>query len=226
MADVQQKRFRIEEMLPRKGFACEAQMPSSDPSHAELVAEVTRLRTAAVTRAERTNPETRALKQELDLMYEAISRTKREIASLHASEAGQARVARASLELDAVIGSTESATQSILHAAEEIDEMAKTLAASVKNEQEQALAQDIQDHVVRIYEACNFQDLAGQRIGKATTTLKFIEQHILRMMDIWGGLDSYAAAATADERSRLLNGPRLEGDADHASQQDIDRMFN
>ncbi len=46
------------------------------------------------------------------------------------------------------------------------------------------------------------------------------------MMDIWGGLDSYAAAATADERSRLLNGPRLEGDADHASQQDIDRMFN
>ncbi len=224
---MQHKRFRIEQMLPRTHVARDvAQSRCSDPSHSDLLAELKRLRSTAGTRAERHNPETKALRQELDLMYEAISRTKREIASLHASETGQARVARASLELDAVVGSTENATQSILHAAEEIDEMAKTLAASVRSEQEQALAQDIQDQVIRVYEACNFQDLAGQRIAKVTATLKFIEQHILRMMEIWGDLDNSPTAEAADQRGKLLNGPRLDGDTDHASQQDIDRMFN
>jgi len=222
---VQRKRFRIEQMMPRASLRQSAAAPESGPSYAELLAEIKSLRSAMGTRSERSNPEISALKQELELMYEAISRTKRELASLQASEADHAGVARASLELDAVVGSTESATQNILHAAEEIEEMAKTLSASVKSEQDQALAQDIQDQVVRLYEACNFQDLAGQRIAKVTATLKFIEQHIVRMMEIWGDLDRNANAP-AVAANRLINGPRLESDVGHASQQDIDRMFN
>jgi len=34
--------------------------------------------------------------------------------------------------------------------------------------------------------ACNFQDLTGQRISKVMTTMKFIENHINVMMEIWG----------------------------------------
>ena len=49
--------------------------------------------------------------------------------------------------------------------------------------------------MVSIFEACNFQDLTGQRIKKVMTTMKFIENHITVMMDIWGGVDAIKAHA-------------------------------
>jgi chemotaxis protein CheZ len=50
------------------------------------------------------------------------------------------------------------------------------------------------------------------------------------MMDIWGGVDAIKAHAPAvvDTRegdARLLNGPKVEGDVGHASQDDIDALF-
>ena len=61
--------------------------------------------------------------------------------------------------------------EKILKSTEVIDESAKALAATMKTDYERGLAQDIQDQVVQIYEACNFQDLAGQRIGNVIATL-------------------------------------------------------
>ena len=49
----------------------------------------------------------------------------------------------------------------------------------------------MQERVIKIFEACNFQDLTGQRITKVVATLKFIETHIVRMMEIWGGLEAF-----------------------------------
>ena len=49
--------------------------------------------------------------------------------------------------------------------------------------------------MISIFEACNFQDLTGQRINKVMTTMKFIEHHINTMMDIWGGVDAIKAHA-------------------------------
>jgi chemotaxis protein CheZ len=84
--------------------------------------------------------------------------------------------------------------------------------------------------VISIFEACNFQDLTGQRISKVMATMKFIENHITIMMDIWGGVDAIRSHVPpmADGRegnARLLNGPKLDGDAGHASQNDIDALF-
>jgi chemotaxis protein CheZ len=50
-------------------------------------------------------------------------------------------------------------------------------------------------------------------------------------MDIWGGVDAIKVHAPAiiDTRvgdDRLLNGPKLDGDEGHASQNDIDALFN
>ena len=88
----------------------------------------------------------------------------------------------------------------------------------------------MQERVIKIFEACNFQDLTGQRITKVVGTLKFIETHILRMMEIWGGLEAFKGieAETIAQRkgdARLLNGPRIAGESGHASQDDIDAMF-
>jgi len=134
-------------------------------------------------------------------------------------------------KLGAIVGGTETATEGILSAAEFIDQAANTLSAAVKSEHDKALAHDIQDHVVQIFEACNFQDLTGQRITKVVGTLKFIETHIVRMMEIWGGIESFKDIAPTEMAARegdprLVNGPRLDGDLGHASQDEIDALFN
>ncbi len=131
---------------------------------------------------------------------------------------------------DAIVGGTSCATEDILNAAEEIDR-ANTLTALVKTEQERNLTRDILERVVQIFESCNFQDLTGQRINKVVATLKFIEDHIVKMMDIWGGIEALkdftpVAIAERDGDAKLLNGPRLADDAGHASQDDIDALFN
>ena len=171
------------------------------------------------------------LKVELDLIHDAISRTKREIAVLHGKSFNGEEMARVNGELGAVVGGTEEATQQILEAAEAIDNSATALAKVTSPDQQKILSEEIQERVVSIFEACNFQDLTGQRISKVMTTMKFIENHITVMMDIWGGVDAIKSHAPpiVDDRegdARLLNGPKLDGDDGHASQNDIDALFD
>jgi chemotaxis protein CheZ len=174
--------------------------------------------------------EAQKLKAELDIIYDAINKTKHEIATLHVTGFEGPEMKRVTHELDAIVGGTAQATDGILSAAEFIDQTANTLSAAVKGEQEKAMAHDIQEHVVQIFEACNFQDLTGQRIGKVVATLKFIEHHIVRMMDIWGGIECFKdltpeAIAEREGDKTLLNGPKLEDDVGHASQDEIDALF-
>lgn len=174
--------------------------------------------------------EARKMKVELDEIQTAIERTKREIATLHTSGFEGPEMRRVTGELDAIVGGTEYATEMILGAAEAIDDKAGHLVAAIKDEHDKALATEIQERVVQIYEACNFQDLTGQRISKIVNVLKFIEERIVKVMDIWGGLESFEnveveAMPKADGDHTLLNGPGLKGDLDRASQDDIDALF-
>jgi len=171
------------------------------------------------------------LKVELDLIYDAINRTKREIAVLHGKSFSGEEMARVNGELGAVVGGTEEATQQILEAAESIDQSASALTKVNSPDQQKLLTEEIQEKVVSIFEACNFQDLTGQRIKKVMTTMKFIENHITVMMDIWGGVDAIKAHAppivdTREGDDKLLNGPKLDDDPGHASQDDIDALFD
>jgi len=171
------------------------------------------------------------LKVELDLIHDAINRTKREIATLHGKSFEGDEMAKVNGELGAVVGGTEQATQQILEATEAIDQAATALSKNISPDQQKLLSEEIQERVVSIFEACNFQDLTGQRISKVMSTMKFIEQHIHEMMEIWGGVDAIKAHAPAivDTRegdAKLLNGPKLDGDAGHASQNDIDALFD
>jgi len=253
---VKRKVFRIEEMQLADEHANAAAAPYSHQHY--ILAELMSLRdlierrvdgaangapkSSAVTSqaAARTDADARggnieatglrALKDETDTIQRAINRTKQEIAALHVNGLNAPETGRASRELDAVVGGAEHAIQQILAAAEDIDEAANTLSAALKHEQEQALAHDIRDQVIRIFEACNFQDLAGQRITKVTATLKFIEDRVARMMEIWGGIEAFkdftaAALAERDPGPVLLNGPKLDGDTGHATQDQIDAIF-
>lgn len=231
------KVFRIEMTNPAASIAASlAQETASDPYQQEVLTE---LKALHVLLARRTAPasaaghaaagDLRKLRDETDAIQRAISRTREELASLDLSgfDRSGGRVVR---ELDAVVTSAEQATHQLLESAEQIDEAASALSSVLKQEQHQALAQDIQDQVVRIFEACNFHDLTGQRITKVLATLKFIEDHVARMKDIWGDIEAFKtspapARPPQPERGTLLNGPKLEGDQGHASQADIDAMF-
>lgn len=175
--------------------------------------------------------EARKLKTELDSIHEAIASTKKEIATLHVNGFNDAEATRVTDELDAIVIGTEKATESILSAAEEIDQFASSLAGLIKDPSAEGLAGDIQDSVIKIFEACNFQDLTGQRISKVVGAMHFIEQRIERMMEIWGGMESFRdvvpdAKAPREGDAALLNGPALAGAIDVANQDDIDALFN
>ncbi|GBE42535.1 chemotaxis regulator CheZ [bacterium BMS3Bbin10] len=175
--------------------------------------------------------EAQKIKAELKDIHDAIAQTKREIATLHDAGRDDLNVSRMTDELGAIVEGTETATESILQAAEEIDTNADDLVAALKNTPHQGAASDIQEQVVKIFEACNFQDLTGQRITKVVNAFRFIEERVDRMMEIWGGIESFAGVEKVElpERANhqeLLNGPALDDDEDVASQCDIDALFD
>lgn len=210
----------------------------AEDRHREILAEVRALRAfvqptqeineKALEQLRRDQHEAMKIKAEMDLIYEAINRTKREIATLHVSGCNGQELSRVTNELDAVVFGTEQATENILSAAEAIDERANTLAAKLKGD-DHGLAADILEQTLQIFEACNFQDLTGQRITKVVGTLRFVEERIIKMMDIWGGVESFKEIEVELEHrmgdQSLLNGPALGTDGGIASQDDIDALF-
>ncbi|MCZ0737160.1 protein phosphatase CheZ [Phreatobacter sp. AB_2022a] len=236
------KAFRIESFSQPADIAWPmADGTPAGAGHLEIMAELKSLR-ALIQPAEEVSrqmieayrsemQEALKLKAELDSIYSAINQTKHEIATLHVSGFQGKQMTRVTHELDAIVSGTEEATEGILSAAETIDQIAGQLAAKLKSQQDRGAVDDIQQKIITIFEHCNFQDLTGQRITKVVNTLKFIEERIVRMMDIWGGIDSFRdvsveAMAEATGDAGLVNGPKLQGEAGHASQDEIDALFN
>ena len=176
--------------------------------------------------------EAAALKHELDLMQKAIAQTKQEIVALHYEGASAERIRSVTDELDEVVAGTEAATDTILAAAEIIDNHAANLTASLKDGADVAAATEIQENVIQIFEACNFQDITGQRITKVVKALQYIEERVSRMLEIWGE-SSFAEIARPEvpemdenDPKSLLHGPSKSSDEGRASQDEIDALFD
>ncbi|MFA6264755.1 MAG: protein phosphatase CheZ [Pseudolabrys sp.] len=168
-----------------------------------------------------------SLKTELAFIHDSVARNKRELSAL-IGDADDRRLARAAEVLGAAVESMRGATDTILGLAETADDNARTLAASLKDEYKRGLAQDIQEQIVKIFEACNFQDLAGQHIAKVMTMLGTMEQRLDAILARCDGVHAATQAHVAlapVNGDGLLNGPKVAGDEGHASQHDIDRLF-
>jgi chemotaxis protein CheZ len=85
--------------------------------------------------------------------------------------------------LDHIVDATQKATSDILEAAEEIQEAAWTLR---EKGVEIELCDKIDQRATDIYTACSFQDITGRRTEKVVKALRFIEQRINTMIEIWG----------------------------------------
>jgi chemotaxis protein CheZ len=207
------KIFRIEEMAATRSaeWPQDTQAPTR---HAELMAEINALRAVLAEGPGKSKPprdaEAARLTAQLNRITDAIG---------EARDARAPSMMRIADELAAVVTDTEQATQKVLAAAEEIDQVANNLSATLKDKIEQGMAQDILDLVLQIFEACNFQDLAGQRITKVMAMLDAIEQQVARVVE------EFKNAAPRRAGAHDLHGPRLDLDHGHVAQYDIDAMF-
>ena len=179
------------------------------------------------SRIETQKREADQLRSELKEMMDHIEQTKKEIVALRPSDQSQDRISTVTHELDAIVNATESATETILDSAERIDTMAQTIKAQEGDEFLAHQAEEISEQVVAIFEASNFQDLTGQRITKVVSTLKFIEDRVTNMMEIWGsdafeGVEADIQEKTGDEA--MLQGP--SDDATSIGQGEIDKLFD
>ena len=163
---------------------------------------------------------------ELKHLAEFIQDTKTEIAALRPDVVKQQYLPTAADELDAIVAATAHATNAIMDAADSISAAGDSPA--------------ITDAVTKIYEACTFQDITGQRITKVVKVLKVIEERIDRLLIAVGGADplpleqldaagadSFEALFGSADQDRsdaaLLNGPALPANAH--SQDEIDALL-
>jgi chemotaxis protein CheZ len=158
------------------------------------------------------------LYHELQKLADYIQSAKREIAAIRPDEIRATHIPIATDELDAVVGATAEATGIILDGAESLERLAGTVPAEP--------GEEIRSIATRIYEACNFQDVTGQRITKVVRALKHIEVKIDALLSAFGdGVKAPAAAGPAvpDDDQDLLHGPQLPKEAN--KQDDIDAIL-
>lgn len=159
-----------------------------------------------------------------------IKSTKVEIAALRHPLAKEDKFQQASEELSAVVAATEGATDAIMGAAERIDELLGQLRAHQSDRFTTDRVSEMGDLVVRIFEACNFQDLTGQRINKVVRTLAFIDERVNAMMGLWNQREFEAMPlppdiAPKDESGLEMHGPAGAANNQGISQADIDALF-
>jgi chemotaxis protein CheZ len=165
------------------------------------------------------------LRAELADLGHVIARVRAELAALEADNPRGRHIPAATDELDAIVAHTAAATDAILEACEMIDDTARSL--------EPAGAEAVQAATARIYEACSFQDIVGQRTSKVVATLRMIDGKVAHLMAILGdpsGSQAPAMLRQAEdpalsyEAKMLLNGPQLAAAA--MAQSEVDRLLS
>lgn len=171
---------------------------------------------------------------EIEALSSYIQTARSEIASLRPDEITDEHLPAAGEELEAIVGATEQATNSIMEAVEQIENEAAQL--------DPEAAERITNAVTNVYEACSFQDITGQRITKVVNCLKHIEEKVNALLTAFGqeigqggGAEAPRPAAEASKKppktakakarpdEHLMNGPQLPENA--ISQDDIDALL-
>jgi len=165
------------------------------------------------------------LYKECQDLADYIEDARSEISSLSPDGDDSAGIPRAGKELDAIVEATESATDTIMQAAEDL--------MSFESDNFDEYKEHMNTEVMKIFEACSFQDITGQRISKVVGTLNHVEDRVGKLISILGitsnseiPIDAKPildpdTGAESDED--LLNGPALAGEG--IDQGEIDSLL-
>jgi chemotaxis protein CheZ len=157
----------------------------------------------------------------LEYLSDYIRSTRGEVAQLRTTGVGgPVAISQASDELEEIVTETARATNAIMSVAEDLEELSDHL--------DEPLAATMRSSATKIYEACAFQDITGQRITKVVRAMQHIDGKIALLAKLCGmeseGASPAAAAPAAGAGDNLLNGPQIAANAQ--TQDDIDRLFN
>ena len=227
-------RSDVDAVLDQRLGTIRARYSGSDP---EMVADVVRAVLGTMI-GDLTATEATLL-AEVEALGHTIAAAKAEIAALRVDDINVNHIPSATDELDAIVAHTASATDSILEVCETLDRVAGELAEASDGGRAAEAAAQLQEATTRIYEACSFQDITGQRITKVVATLQAIEAKVVHILAAFGDRRRPNAAtaspfeqagqrpaATSDappSDAALLNGPQLPAAA--MDQSDIDKLL-
>ena len=91
-------------------------------------------------------------------------------------------------------------------------------------------AEVVETEVTKIFEACSFQDITGQRITKVVSTLKQIDEKVSDLLGVLAkkmpGYEEVTEEGDSNGQSDsgLVNGPQLPQNA--ITQDDIDKLLS
>ncbi len=168
-----------------------------------------------------------------------MARIRQELAALGAGAAGgagngSAELFQSSLEqLDALGDEIAEATDRMMTACEGIQEAADAISAKTKHRGIKAQLEKITAGTIDIFEACSFQDLTGQRIGKIARTIAAFQTGFHAITRLAGGKGLAGGTGKGKNRHHAidridgeltLEGPQINGPA--ISQADIDSLFD
>ena len=169
------------------------------------------------------------LSRQIVQLYKYMERIKSEIAAVKHPNATVDHFNKAADQLDAIVQATEEATNTIMEATEDTS----ALVEGLRSKGELSESGDDLDKIIensnKVFEACTFQDITGQRISKIVKTMNLLEGTLSSLVVIIGK-DSIAAlpvqeAAKEENGGVVMDGPALEGD-ETVSQADIDALFD
>lgn len=175
----------------------------------------------------------------LSELAKVINSARRELDDVNPSYLHQEELPQASNELDEIVKTTEKATNKIVDSTEQLQGVNSRIRErlmmvdppideDVMMSVDDAFAES-ETHISAIYEACNFQDLTGQRIKKIRNVLADIERQVMHLVIVFG-LENRSGNLTDKEKEKLLNeadllkGPNKEGEG--LEQDDIDDILS
>lgn len=188
----------------------------------ELVAELVQ----AILDALQPNARMRepAIRLDAGDLDRAIARASEELASPRAGGATAFEFGFATGQLDATLTHTEAATDCILDVCEMLDRVARDL-GELRGRRTRAASAQLREATRRIYEACGFQDITGQRITRVVDVINGMETGIARIISALGPAEAgpTMARARAGARPRPLDGPQAPASA--MAQVEVDRLM-
>ena len=201
-------------------------MPSAEQGQSYERDQVIKIINSVIEKVEHAGDETNSVVYtELQNLQKIIEEARADIGATRPGEIQEKHIPGATDELDAVVAATAEATGTIMDAAEIIMEKA----GAIGGENGDAITNE----VMKIFEACSFQDITGQRITNVVKTLKEIEGKVSKIIAIIasripgiGDADTSSVEDTksVNEEDNLLNGPQLPDKA--ISQDDIDKILS
>jgi len=166
---------------------------------------------------------------ELEGLADYIHDAKVEIGLIRPEDVKHTFLPSAKDELDAVVEAAADATNAIMDSCEIIENVMGDISPECSDK--------LMDATTRIYEACSFQDITGQRITKVLKSMRHIEHRIDALLDMFGDEIVKSKRTTKSEKgiaqdepvsessdrvtdANLLDGPQLGDKAKKQSEID------